>query len=145
MSASLALTYDFSRDDDDFGWLPASLKTPMLSGSFGFWVQWQDVTEWGEALFHYPIPRDRPVVADWGMFESDGTNYQPIVKVAVVAVDAAGHLDVEVHLSDHADRRRQCETVFRTTYAELARFGAELRAMMGRTSKEAVLTGYDFG
>jgi len=145
MSASLTLTYDFSRDDDDFGWLQAKVQTPPVSGTLGFWVQWQDVAEWGEALFHYPIPRDSPVIVDWGLSESDGTNYQPVVKVAIVAVDAVGHLDVEVHLSDRADRRRQCQAVFRTTYAELARFGAEIGAMMGRTSDEAVLTGYDFG
>jgi hypothetical protein len=32
----------------------------------GFWVQWQDVKEFGESLSTYPIEPDAPLKAQWG-------------------------------------------------------------------------------
>jgi len=145
MTASLTLTYDFSRDDDDFGWLQAKVQSSKASGVFGFWVQWQDVEQWGETLFRYPIPRGDPLIADWGQSDSDGGNYQPIVKVTIAPIDRSGHLEVVVHLSDHADQRNQCRAAFGTTHAELGRFAVEIREMMARRGSDAELTGQDFG
>lgn len=50
MAASLTFQYDFSGDpNDDFGWLTIELVGGGFSGKGGFWVQWQDVSEFGEA------------------------------------------------------------------------------------------------
>ncbi|WEJ98238.1 MAG: hypothetical protein P0Y59_14940 [Candidatus Sphingomonas phytovorans] len=144
MTSSLTLTYEFSRDDD-FGWLQAKVLTPKVGGDLGFWVQWQDIEEWAGRLSRYPITLDSPLRADWGQSDDDGGNYQAIVKVTVAAIDAAGHLEVLVNLSDQYDRRHHCQAVFRTTYVELERFAAALRAMMARAGCDAVLTGNDIG
>lgn len=48
---------------DDFGRLSVEAQTDSFSGAGGFWVQWQDVREFGEALTTYPITADSPIVA----------------------------------------------------------------------------------
>lgn len=46
--------------------LDVEVKGKQFSGKGGFWVQWQDVREFGEKLATYPILRDAPVEASWG-------------------------------------------------------------------------------
>jgi hypothetical protein len=53
MSTSLTFGYQFSGDpSDNFGWLNVDAVDDHFSGKGGFWVQWQDVKELGEALTH---------------------------------------------------------------------------------------------
>lgn len=42
--------FDNTLTRDDFGRLSVTAETKLFSGKGGFWVQWQDVAEFGEAL-----------------------------------------------------------------------------------------------
>jgi hypothetical protein len=67
MSNSLTLTYTCTGDsNDDFGWLGVAVVGERSSGRGGFWVQWQDVKEFGEKLSAYPIQPEAPIKAEWG-------------------------------------------------------------------------------
>ena len=139
MEARLALRYDFS-SDDDFGWLEANLSTAKISGRMGFWVQWQDVKEWASELTAFPMRSNYQSEADWGQSESDGSNYQPIIKI-VISASQLGKLDVAVKLADHLDERVGCRGTFSTDFPALQRFAEDLGALMNRQRDEAVLTG----
>ena len=52
--------FDASLTRDDFGYLSIDVETDRISAKGGFWVQWQDVKEFGEALGRYPIGDDLP-------------------------------------------------------------------------------------
>lgn len=53
MSTSLTFGCRFSGDPSGkFGWLNVDAGGDHFSGQGGFWVQWQDVKEFGEALTH---------------------------------------------------------------------------------------------
>ena len=47
--------FDPKLDTDDFGYLSISAEAKGLAGRGGFWVQWQDIKEFGETLSVYPI------------------------------------------------------------------------------------------
>lgn len=140
-AANLTLSYKFSDDDDDFGWLAACFESARLSATGGFWVQWQDVAEWAEQLFQFPIPADKPVDADWRQTDLSGGNRQSIVRIRIAPVGRSGQLEVHLVLSDHNERRHRIETVFRTEYGLLERFATEVRQMMQRRAEKAVLEG----
>ena len=62
MSTGPSFRYQHDGDpNDDFGWLAVEVKGEQFSGKGGFWVQWQDVREFGEKLASYPILQDAPV------------------------------------------------------------------------------------
>jgi len=145
MDAGLTVKYEFSQDDDDFGWLDVAVRTPSFSGAAGFWVQWQDVVEWDAKLFLYPIPVGHAVDEEWGQSDSDGSNYQVIVGIRIAPANRTGDLEVRVKLADHIDTHCHCETAFRTTYSEVERFAVELKAVMNREGEEALLTGRRVG
>ena len=75
----LALRYKFDPsyfDDkltrDDFGWLSVIVETASFKGESGFWVQWQDVVEFGESLDRYPIEPGSPISIQWGYNKQEG-------------------------------------------------------------------------
>lgn len=138
MTTSLTLRYEFSRDDD-FGWLVAVVDTPNLQATGGFWVQWQDVEEWASALTRYPISADLPIEEEWGQTENG--IYQSIVRIVIAATDSKGQLKATVELADPHDTVFSARTSFRTSYAEVQRFAADVAAMMARRLDEAVLAG----
>ena len=142
MTAQLAVRYEFSRDGDDFGWLEADLTTARVSGKAGFWVQWQDVQDWASELAAFPLRSDHRSEADWGQCETDGCNYQPIIKV-VICSPPTGNLEVTVTLADHHDGRMQCQGIFRADALALRRFAQDLSAVINRELPQAVLAGMD--
>ena len=142
MKAQLIIRYDFSRDDDDFGWLHAELITLKVSGKAGFWVQWQDIEDWASELADLPMRGGAESQADWGQTESDGSNYQPVIKT-VVKVGGTGTLEVIVSLGDYLDPRVHCQSVFETDFPALHNFADELDRLMRREATEAVLVGLD--
>ncbi len=64
--------FDPKQPTDDFGRLSIDVETGRFSGKGGFWVQWQDVREFGEALTAFPITTDLPIVAQWGYEMQEG-------------------------------------------------------------------------
>ncbi|MEI4508219.1 hypothetical protein WBQ88_12810 [Sphingopyxis sp. CCNWLW253] len=124
---------------DDFGRLEMRVSTDGFSGAGGFWVQWQDVKEFGESLGTYPISADAPLSAQWGynMQEEDDL----ILKVEIAAANARGDLRVGVEIADENNQPDRVRTSFNTNYTDLVSFRSELAQLMSGEIDEAVLTG----
>lgn len=139
MNSSLTLKYEFSRDGDDFGWLTARVETRDFSGRNGMWVQWQDVTEFAQALAAYPIAADEPIVREWG-FGGDG-DHEVVTSVSIAPQGRTGGLIVDVYLANYYDLFHRCQTCFQSDYPTLDRFRRDLASMMRREAQTAVLSG----
>jgi hypothetical protein len=142
---TLNYEYDASFSDptltrDDFGFLSVSVETERLSAKGGFWVQWQDVKEFGEALRVFPISTDKPVIAQWGfsMQEGDGL----ILRVEVASADRRGTVAVRFEIADHVDPRSRARGQFTTNYPDIEGFSDEIVRLMNREVNEAVLHGH---
>jgi hypothetical protein len=136
--SKLALRYRFD-DTDDFGWFDVAVTTDKFSGRGGFWVQWQDVREFGEKLSTYPIEPDAPLSAKWGYNMRDGDDL--IVSIQISPANSTGDLRVRVELADDNERPERVRTSFVTNYSDLEQFRIAIAAMMDREADEAVLPG----
>lgn len=139
MNSKLTLEYEFSRDDDDFGWLAAAVETPKFKARNGMWVQWQDVGDFAAALSTYPFQADSPVTGEWGFSEAE--KYTAITKVIIVPNGSTGSIVVNVSLADYYQPEVCCMTLFETDYPALDRFREAIERMMSRRTGEAVLEG----
>ncbi len=70
--SELVFTYEDAAGDY-FGRLEIAVTTEQYSGRGRFWVQWQDVKEFGERLDAYPIDPKVPLQAQWGYEMQEGT------------------------------------------------------------------------
>jgi hypothetical protein len=144
MNTSLSFSYQWSGDpNDDFGWLDVKVIGDKFAGHGGFWVQWQDVKEFGEDLSAYPILPDAPIKAAWG-YEWGGDSL--VVSVEVAPADKRGNLSVQVWLRDYVENGdgapQNCvRTTFQTNYPEIENFRIAIAALMDGKAKEAVLVG----
>lgn len=136
--SKLTLRYRFD-DTDDFGWLDVAVTTDRFSGRGGFWVQWQDVREFGEKLSTYPIKPDAPLSAAWGYEMQEGDDL--IVSIQIAPANPTGDLRVLVELADDDERSERVRTSFVTNYPDLEQFGIAIAALMDRKTDEAVLAG----
>lgn len=136
--SKLALRYRFD-DADDFGWLDIAVTTEKFSGRGGFWVQWQDVREFGEKLSTYPIKPDAPLSAAWGYGMQEG--HDLVVSVEIAPANATGDLRVRVELADYTEQSERVRASFVTNYPDLEQFGIAIASLMDRKSDEAVLSG----
>jgi hypothetical protein len=145
MSSSLSFTYQWSGDpNDDFGWLGVTVVSERSSGRGGFWVQWQDVKEFGEKLATYPISPEAPVEAEWGYEPWEGNAL--VVKVEILPAGRRGDLAVKVWLRDHIEMGEgepsEClRTSFITHYPQLEAFRLQIADLMDRRAQEAKLLG----
>lgn len=145
MSSSLTLTYDFTGDpNDDFGWLGVAVVSEKSSGRGGFWVQWQDVKEFGEKLSTYPVQPEAPLKAEWGYEPWKGNAL--VVSIEIAPAGKRGDLAVKVWLRDHTEMGEgepsECvRTTFFTHYPELEAFRCEIASLMGGKAEEAKLLG----
>jgi hypothetical protein len=145
MSSSLTLTYSYTRDPtDDFGWLGVSVVGERSSGRGGFWVQWQDVKEFGEKLSTYPIRPEAPIKAGWGYEPWEGDAL--VVSLEIAPAGARGDLAVKVWLRDHTEmgegQPTECvRTSFITHYPELEAFRLDIARLMDGKADEAKLLG----
>lgn len=145
MSTSLTFGYEFSADPtDDFGWLKVDVVGDRFSGQGGFWVQWQNVREFGEALSKYPILPHAPIKAAWGYEPWEGQSL--VVSVEVSPADRRGNLSVQVWLRDYIEvvdgTPFNCvRTTFKSNYPELENFRNAIAQLMAGKAKEAVLVG----
>jgi len=136
--SKLALRYRFD-DADDFGWLDVAITTDRFSGRGGFWVQWQDVREFGEKLSTYPIQPDAPLSAAWGYDTLKGDDL--MVSIEIKPANATGDVRVRVELTDNTEPSERVRTSFLTNYPELEQFRIAITSLMDRNSDEAVLSG----
>jgi hypothetical protein len=145
MSRSLTFSYEFSNDPtDSFGWLEVVVVGDRFSGRGGFWVQWQDVKEFGEELSSYPILPDAAVKAAWGYEPWEGDSL--VVSVEIAPSDNRGNLAVKVWLRDYAEMGEgvllDCvRTSFITNYPDLEAFRLAIAKLMERKTDKAVLVG----
>ena len=145
MKTGLAFRYRFSGDpNDDFGWLDVKVEGDQFSGKGGFWVQWQDVKEFGDRLATYPILPDAPIEASWGYEPWEGDSL--FVSVKVAPADKRGDLAVQVWLRDYTENGEgqpsNCvRTTFKANYPELENFRHSIARLMDGKIEEAVLVG----
>jgi hypothetical protein len=137
----MTLRYEYDRTPpiDDFGWLGVQVQTEQYSGTGGFWVQWQDVSELADRLRQYPIPPDAPIQAQWG-FDMQKEN-DLILSIEVAAIEETGDLLIRVEMADHVSPEERLLTSFTTSYAELASFADALKGVMAKSRDEAILSG----
>ena len=143
--SSLTLAYKFSGDpNDDFGWLDVAVVSDRASGRGGFWVQWQDVKEFGEKLVAYPIAPEAPIKGEWGYEPWEGDAL--VVSIEITAADKRDNLSVKVWLREHTEMGEGepsewlC-TSFLTQYPELESFRLDIAKLMDGKAEEAKLLG----
>jgi hypothetical protein len=122
---------------DDFGRLSLSVSTSRFAGNGAFWVQWQDVKEFGEALATFPITS--PVVVQWGYDMQEGNDL--ILKVEIAPADKRGTLIVRFEIADEFETDERVRGSFMTHYPELDAFRVAIGKMMKCEAEEAVLAG----
>lgn len=142
---ALRYQYDASYFDpgstrDDFGWLYVLASNDRFQGCGGFWVQWQDVREFGEALATFPIGTDAPVVAQWGYNHQQGDDL--IIKIEIAPADRRGNLRVGFTIADQHDPQNRVRSSFLTNYPEVDIFRTQIIRLMDRELDEAVLSGW---
>ncbi len=142
----LALRYEYDAGfldptltRDDFGRLSISVITDYFSGCGGFWVQWQDVKEFGESLATYPIEASAPLIAQWGYDMQEGDDV--ILRVEIAPANGRGDLIVLVEIANEHEQRERVRTSFLTNYPDLEAFRAEVAKLIEREIEEAVLSG----
>lgn len=146
MSSRLVLKYRFDPSyfdqklvPDSFGRLSVSVTTDRFSGNGGFWVQWQDVKEFGEALNVYPILKDSPVVVQWGLDMQVGDDL--ILRLEIAPENVRGDLKVNFEIADDFAPQERVRGSFLTNYPELESFRLDIAKLMDSLVDEAVLLG----
>lgn len=145
MSSNLTFAYTFTGDpNDDFGWLDVAVTSARTSGRGGFWVQWQDVAEFGEKLSTYPITPEAPLKVAWGYEPWEGDAL--VVSVEIAPAGNRGDLAVKVWLRDHTEMGEgepsEClRTTFITNYPDLEAFRLAIAILMDGRADEATLLG----
>src|SRR5262245_53706859 len=112
----LTLRYEFDAKDD-FGWLDVDVRTERFSGRGGFWVQWQDVEEFGQSLRTDPVQADAALRGAWRFEPWEGDAL--IVRIEVAPANARGDLKVDVEVADHIEPAERVRTSFLTNYPQL--------------------------
>jgi hypothetical protein len=135
-----SLTFKYSRDPhDDFARLFATAETSLFKGTVDFWVQWQDVEEFGSSLKGYPIRPEAPITARWGFNQCIGDDL--IIGIHIAQADVQGTLLVQAELADQNDGSQRVKASFRSNYSSLEKFGQAIGRMMKGDLEEAVLSG----
>lgn len=140
----LRYEYDPSFSDpeltrDDFGRLWVSVQTDRFCGRGGFWVQWQDLKEFGDALGSYPIEDHAPLVAQWGYDLQQGDDL--ILRIEIAAANGRGDLVVRFEIADEHEPRERIRGSFMTNYPDLEVFRSSIDKLMNNEADEAVLNG----
>lgn len=131
--------FDPKMPRDDFGWLTVRVQTDKFSGEGGFWVQWQDVKEFGEALNVFPVAAERPIVAQWGFDLQEGDDL--IIRIEIAPANKRGDLAVRFEVADHSEPHNRACGSFTTNYPDLDAFRSGIANLMDRESDEATLSG----
>jgi hypothetical protein len=141
---TLGYKYDASFFDqkltrDDFGRLSVAVETDRFSGKGGFWVQWQDVKEFGEALGSFPITEDHPITAQWGFDMQEGDDL--ILRLEIAPADKRGNLAVRFEVADDVEPQNRARGFFLTNYPDVDAFRVGIARLMNGEAEEAILNG----
>lgn len=132
--------FDPKQATDDFGRLSVDVETDRFSGKGGFWVQWQDVKEFGEALSAFPITTEHPIAAQWGYDMQEGEDL--ILRLEIAPANNRGDLAVRFEIADEHEPNCRTRGWFTTNYPDLAAFRASIARLVDREAEEAVLVGH---
>lgn len=139
MPDNLTVSYNFTNDpDDDFGWFQVSAEGKGFAGTAGFWVQWQNISEWAAKLDTYPLPSSG-IEEEWGYTE-DGT-YHRVIFIGLKQIAPNGRVALRLDLRDYYDPSLRAEFSFETAYSRLAEFKSDVERLMARSSERATLLG----
>jgi len=141
---TLKYAYDRSFFDpkltrDDLGYLSISARTDRFSERGGFWVQWQDLREFSEALATFLIATDAPIAAQWGYEMQEGDDL--ILRIEIAAANKRGDLVASFVIADLHSRSSRVSDSFQTNYPDVEGFRLSIARMMDREVEEAVLEG----
>jgi hypothetical protein len=131
--------FDPKLSRDDFGRLSVAVETDHFSGKGGFWVQWQDVSEFCEALRTFPIPEDKPIIMQFGYDKQEGDDL--IIRFEIAPADRRGNLAVLFEVADDYKPRDRVRGCFVTNYPDLDAFRTGIAQLMNNEAEEAILTG----
>jgi hypothetical protein len=131
--------FDPKKPRDDFGWLTVQVQTDRFSGDGGFWVQWQDVKEFGEALNVFPILAERPIAVQWGFDMQEGDDLR--LKIEIAPANNRGDLKVRFVVADYHEPCNRTGGYFTTNYPDLDAFRTGIARLMEREAGEATLHG----
>ena len=144
--SKLVLGYEFDRSHfdknlppDDFGWLSLAVTTKDFTGKGGFWVQWQDIVEFGKRLDAYPIKKNSQIEAQWGYDTQEGDDR--ILHICLSPKGPLGDLLASVEIADPHNQSQRLNAAFRTTYAALDIFRSDIEKLMSGDCEEATLHG----
>ena len=131
--------FDPKQPTDDFGRLSVAVETERFSGNGGFWVQWQDLKEFGEALAAFPITTDHPVVAQWGYNMQEGEDL--ILRFEIAVANKRGDLAVRYEIADEHEPNCRMRGWFITNYPDLDAFRVSVAQLIERETDKAILIG----
>ncbi|WP_395390981.1 hypothetical protein WBP07_10510 [Novosphingobium sp. BL-8A] len=132
--------FDAAEVRDDFGRLSIDVRTDRFSGTGAFWVQWQDVKQFGEALSAFPIATGSPIVAQWGCNRQEGDDL--ILRLEIAPANSRGELAVRFVVADDLAPHNRVMGEFLTSYAELDTFRIGIERLMNHEADQAVLEGH---
>lgn len=131
--------FDSSQDRDDFGRLFARVQTERFSGEGAFWVQWQDVLEFGDSLSRFPIAEDQPIIGQWGYDMQGGDDV--ILRFEFVPADSRGNVCFRFEIADDNEPYCRVRGYFLTNYPDIDAFRLELAGVMRGELEIATLNG----
>ncbi|MEM9086152.1 MAG: hypothetical protein AAGB23_09550 [Pseudomonadota bacterium] len=116
-----------------------SLQSGSFSGKSGFWVQWQDLLEFGDQLPSSPARLSERISCDWGFdtLEKDDL----VLSLSIEEIGGLGELSVSVELADHNAPFNRLRASFRATYASLDLFKRDLLKHIAHEGEAAELVG----
>jgi hypothetical protein len=124
---------------DDFGRLSVCVEGDRFSGRGGFWVQWQDAKAFGEALEAYPIPKEHPVIGQWGFGMPEGDDL--ILCLEIAPAGKLGSVKVCFEIADDYEPRNRVCGSFLTNYSNLPSFRVGIKKLMNHEVETAILNG----
>lgn len=141
---TLRYRYDTSFFDpkemrDDFSWLAMEVEADRSLINGGFWVQWQDLKEFGEALNAVPVAAERPIVAQWGFGMQEGDDLR--LRIEITPAFQHSDLSVRFEVADYEKPHHRLRGCFSASYSELATFRTAIARLMDGEADQAMLTG----
>jgi hypothetical protein len=132
-------------DGDGTGRLTIEARSSGFAGRGRAWFDRESVLEFASQLAMFPIPADGSVSLSGGHGTSSA--YIEHLGIGVVPLDVRGQVDVQLHLANEVWPGNPPEGSYETrmhvltTYPNLGRFAAELRAVVNGTLPTAALLG----
>ena len=121
--------------NDEVGKLWFSVQTELFSATIFYWSNLTEVPDFVRRLDEYPL--STPAKCVWGYESLSG--FHTVAAIEISQSNEVGLLEARVELADQDDTEQRLMVKLETEYALLDLFRAQLTAMVGIRSGEAVL------